>query len=297
MGRDLLASINKVRIAIGPEMDRPTWSWVGFSLMRELSKYFSVSVFSPEEVPKADVILLIKERSPKFLELLAPSTKLIYFPCDSYEDELSIQVDPFLSRSSAIVCHSEKLRSIILKYHQYVFHIEHDAKFVLPVAPSYVGDGPVLWIGFSTYLPIVKEWLELHTFSERLVVLTDKPNLIDLPGSVSQLRWTPRRQFDLMRIAKGGFDIKGDSFNQTIRPPEKIQTFIASGIPAATNSSSTVAEYFRMRGFHLADPSDSNRWFSREYFEETRIFSEHVKESMRLTHIGSSLRNIILEVV
>ena len=281
-------------VAIGPEIDRPTWSWVGFNLMRELSRYFDLLVFKPGgQTPQCDVLISIKEPVSVELWNKQATARVIYIPCDYYESEEQLEADQAIPLYSAILCHSERLVELIRKRNKNVYFIEHDSKYFLPNLKPYKKDGFVLWVGFSRYLNILKEWLSVHPISRQLVLLTDKPHEIAMPGETLQLRWTPRLQYELFTQASAALDIKGLDFNQLNKPPEKLQSYIGSGIPSACNLDSPVVDYFTLRGFNIAPPTDFERWFSLEYYNETVSFAEKLKKSMDLHSIGLQVRDII----
>jgi hypothetical protein len=73
--------------------------------------------------------------------------------------------------------------------------------------------------------------------------------------------------------------------------------FIASGLPLAMNPDSSAAEHLAQMGFELAAPQDTDRWFSREYWEETQNFGSALEELMALKRIGSRYRHLIEQVL
>jgi hypothetical protein len=174
-----------------------------------------------------------------------------------------------------------------------VHTIEHDSKYTLPELATYKKEGPIVWIGFSKYVQILQNWLLENPLKEELIVLTDKPGAIALPGRCSQVKWTPRRQRDIFLVAKAALDIKGDDFNQAMKPPEKLQTFIGSGIPSACNPNTELASYFIRNGFDITQPTDTERWFSREYYGETVRFAAVLRQIMSLDYIGLQMKDII----
>lgn len=63
----------------------------------------------------------------------------------------------------------------------------------------------------------------------------------------------------MMQTEKAALDIKGSDFNQSMKREEKLQTFIASGVPAACNPNAELASYFRNNGYDIAQPGDTER--------------------------------------
>jgi len=283
---------SKTTIAIGPERDQPTWRWVGFDLGRELSKYFNMKFFEKRRIPPCDALILIKEPLPLCLFDRLNLDHVIYFPCDHYRRKEDIEKDRFLERCSCIVSHSKELADTLKRFNPNVFLINHNGKYVLPKMNDYKKDGFVLWIGFSIYIPYLRQWLLKHPLEKELVILTDWPNEERIPGNVTQLRWTPKLQFKLMSSAKAAMDIKGEDFYQWVKPPEKLQTFIASGIPSACNPG-PIRAFLKSLGFGLCAPDETERWFSREYYDDTVQFGRRLREEMSLEKIGRDVKEIV----
>lgn len=279
-------------IAIGPEMDRPTWTWIGFDLARELSKYYDIKVFKNHRVTPCEALIVIKEPLSLYALDLFNLPNIIYFPCDRYRCIEEIEQDPFLKRCSYVVCHSKHLADTIKSFHLHVSLVNHNGKYILPRMNSYKKDGFVIWTGFSLYLPYLRQWLSEYPLENQLVILTDWPGEEYVPGKATQLKWTPRLQFEMMSSAKAAMDIKGDDFNQLNRPPEKLQTFIASGIPSACNPG-PIRTYLKDCGFDLPVPDSADRWFSKEYYDETILFGKRLREEMSLENVGREVKKIL----
>jgi hypothetical protein len=283
-------------VAIGPETDRPTWYWVGFNLARELTKYVNVRIFHHREPPAGDVILALKEPLHWSGEPDPAATPIVYFLADYFMEENHLLDSAFLRQCSALVVHSIQLQELARRVHPHVYLMDHDDKYVLPERAEFREKGHVLWVGFSDYVAVLRDWLVEHPLPYPLVVLTDRPGRFSLPGSVEQLRWTPARQYEYMRTAKGAIDIKGRSFNQRMKPPEKAQTFIASGIPTACNLDSPVYSPSAFSGFRMADASDHGTWFSREYYQATQQYAHVLRNRMSLEVIGRQVMAIVQQV-
>jgi len=288
----------KKTIAIGPETHRPTWTWVGFDLARELSKYYNMRVFSQNGIPPSDAVILIKEPlASNLLDLFNPKN-VIYFPCDYYLSKQDMEQDEFLKRCFAVIAHSKHLAENIKQFNPRVFHVNHNGKYVLPEMNEYKKDGFVLWVGFSLYIPYLKQWLRKHPLDKKqeLRILTDFKNRERVPGNVEQKTWTPKLQFDSMFEAKAALDIKGDDFNQLNRSAHKLEAFIASGIPSACNSG-PIMDYLKEKGLDIPNPDDTKRWFSREYYEETVAFGRKLREEISLINVGLEVKKIIDDIL
>jgi hypothetical protein len=102
--------------------------------------------------------------------------------------------------------------------------------------------------------------------------------------------WSEAAQAQMMRACRAALDIKGQDFNQSTKPPTKSQKFIASGIPFACNADSPMARYFRQRGFHLAQPTDTARLFSHDYWKETRQAGARLREALSFGSVSAVYR-------
>ncbi len=78
--------------------------------------------------------------------------------------------------------------------------------------------------------------------------------------------------------AKAALDIKGQDFRSRHKPPPKAMDFLASGVPLAMNPESSPVEHLARMGFAVPSPLDTQRWFSREYWKETRRFGQALRE-------------------
>ena len=77
------------------------------------------------------------------------------------------------------------------------------------------------------------------------------------------------------------------------KPAAKAQQYVASGVPVAVNSDSYSAEYFLTRGFEVASPDDTDRWLSREYWEETHAAGERLRAATSLEAVAARYRELI----
>jgi len=308
-------------VAFGPVRDRPSWHWVGFDTARELSKHYNVVIYPSvsQTPPRCDVLFVIKSHpSERFVaEALRQQAKLIYCPIDAYRDpdHLTRHRD-FLRTCAMVVVHCERLLPLMRPHCDNTHFVEHHTRYALDEMASYKDSGFVLWIGACEYLPYLVRWLERHPIEHEIKILTnidsDKGReaahalaaAIGLPFEISRQttsiaghrvhQWSERRQAEMMRSCKAAFDVKmTDHFNQYHKPPTKVQQYIASGVPIAVNPDSYSAEYFRVRGFELASPLDSERWLSRAYWEATRLCGEGLRTATSLEAVGARYRALI----
>jgi hypothetical protein len=310
-----------LKIAVGPEIDAPSWNWVGFDMARELAKYFSVKVFA-DTIPACDLVLIIKRRPASIPSGLRH--RIIYFPIDQYESPAAIRDDhEFLRSCGAIGCHSESLIPYLQRYCQQVFFIEHHARYSLPTISPYKKDGYILWIGGIQYIPYLLKWLFYNPVPRPIKLLTnlgdyeaqracfslanDLAIVLDLSSNhingYEAFEWSERLQYHMMLEASAAVDIKGGAWlgsfhwSQYMKPPTKAQKFVSSGIPFATNCDSYCFQYFSRRDFSLATPIDVKRWFSREYWQETAALAAVLREKLSLANIGTQLQKRVLATV
>jgi hypothetical protein len=160
------------------------------------------------------------------------------------------------------------------------------------------------------------EWLRRHPIKNEIKILTDidndrariaasafasnigmkltiQKNAKSIEG-IEIYPWSERLQYEMMVESKAAIDIKMvDQFNQNYKPPTKAQKYIASGIPFAVNKESYSSEYFRKRGFDVVSPNNTNRWFSYEYWKETKAFGEKLRVYTSLENVGTIYKELI----
>jgi len=176
---------------------------------------------------------------------------------------------------------------------------------------DYKNNGFVLWVGGCQYLAAFLGWLQKHPIDAEVKILTDIDKAWSIRGarryaplSLSRKTWSiagcevhpwsEKLQHDMLRECKAAIDVKQvEIFNQYYKPPTKAQKYVGSGIPFAVNPESYSAEYFATRGFLTACPSDSERWFSRDYWEETRRVGLKLREYTSLEAVGSRYKDLI----
>jgi len=307
-------------IAFGPERDVPSWGWVGFDTARELSKYYKIEFFSDfNSIPKADVVVIIKQNcsAQVVAKLKEQGSKVIYCPIDFYQEVRNIRSDGnFIRQCNMILLHSERLLPIFKHYNKEVHFVEHNNKYALPEMASYKEKGFILWVGGCQYVPYLLDWVRKHPIKNEIKILSDIDNeRARLAASVfasnigmkltihkntksiegiEAFPWSERIQHEMMLDAKAAIDIKmTDQFNQNYKPPTKAQKYIASGIPFAVNKESYSAEYFKQRGFEVATPNNTKKWFSHDYWKETKAFGEKLRVYTSLENVGLKYKELI----
>lgn len=305
--------VKRKKIFIGPIKPYPSWAWAGLDLARELSKYYEVSLFfDMPQIKNADVVILVKEPlTEKMLEELRLKAKyIVYVPVDLWlEEEDFLRSVSVLKQVDLVFIHSERLGELLKKHNINSIFVEHHHKYTLKTKVEYKERGKVLWIGGYEYVPLIVDYLEKNNLNFGIDMLTSPDtgeaflgacqrfkllgNTGDLKEHLAPLKnlsfsiWTESLQKTLMEQAKAGFDIKNASFwSQVYKPPTKAQQFISSGIPFACNKESCHYEYFSKRGFEIPEPTNTNRWFSYEYWLETNKFKDMFNELISLSTVG-----------
>jgi hypothetical protein len=296
-------------VAFGPVMpDWGSWEWVGVDVAAALAKCLRVVTFSGLEVPTCEAAVVVKH-SPcvEWLEQLRVRAGVVYCPVDCYGSPADIDNDaPVLRQCARILVHCERLRRYFEPYGP-VEYIDHHIKYAAPVRETYLQNGYVLWVGVRTNLPPLAEWVNAHPLPRELRILTnpETPDQIPDPeefgfrrGQAVRIdRWSKEAHLELLAGAKAALDIKGSDFRARHKPPAKAIDFIASGVPLAMNPDSSAAEHLARMGFEVASPLDTDRWFSPDYWEETRRFGMALRELLSLERIGRRYRRVIEEVL
>lgn len=299
------------RVAFGPELaDWGSWQWAGADIQRELARYFDTASFNAQQDPQGDVVLFIKHVPPVAVAArVARSAAWIYCPVDYYGSAQEIDSDaPTLRMCSRILVHCEWLRKYFEPYAR-VEYIDHHVKFVAPLGERYLGDreGYVLWVGVRSNLSPLVEWVNRHPLPCQLRILMNQenprapPNPAELgfheASAVRVDEWNPERHVALTAGARGAIDIKGNDFRARHKPPAKAIDFIASGVPLAMNPEASSVEHLARMGFDVVSPLDIDRWFSREYWEETRRLGAALRELLSLERVGRRYKRIVEQVL
>lgn len=291
-------------IAIGPEMTSfGSWDWIGPDMIQEIQPQHRLVTFT-ESVPDCDAVLLIKHLPAREdVVALCERCPVIFCPIDRYGSSAEIDGDArFLQRCARIVVHADSLQKYFVPYAP-VEYLDHHVKYVLPSRRAYSTDGPLLWVGVRTNLPPLTAWCHSNQIPGRLLVLTNPEDPGDTPPAsklgfpsgerVEIAVWSPRRHLAALKVARAAFDIKGDDFRARHKPPAKAVDFLASGLPLAVNDGHPAVAQLASLGFDLAGVHDTERWLSREYWDETAAFGAALRELLSRTRVGRRLRRII----
>jgi hypothetical protein len=292
-------------VAVGPVMPGwGSWEWVGRDLRQALSRYYTTTEFGWDEAPQADVVLVVKHPLWSHLRRRLPTeTPVIYCPVDHYGSPAEIQADAaMLSACARVVVHCHKLLRHFAPFAA-AEYVDHHVKYVPREMAQHWPEGAVLWVGVRSNLPYLIEWAQQHPFAWPLEVLTNLEDTSRDPSArelgfpsgcdVRIEPWSPARHLACLSQARGALDVKGDDFRQRHKPPAKALDFLAAGLPLAMNADSSSAEHLARLGFEVADPLDTDRWFSLSYWQETHRFGQALRELLSLERITRRYRHLI----
>jgi glycosyltransferase involved in cell wall biosynthesis len=297
-------TLNIPRVAFGPVAHGwGSWEWIGEDLAAPLGEWFKTETFTADEVPDCDVLVVVKHQVPERLwPHLPPTTRIIYCPVDRYGCAAEIDEDRlWLSRCARIIVHCERLRKYFLPYAP-VEYLDHHVKFA--ISPTQRDPaGPILWTGVRSNVPPLAEWVNAHSLPRPLIILTNPEHASDTldagrfgfhaRNEVQIESWTADRHLGLLKEAAFSLDIKGNDFRQRHKPAAKAIDCIASGLPLAMNVDSSPVEHLSQMGFDVADPEDTERWFSAEYRRDTEQFGSALRELLSLDRIVGRFRQMI----
>ena len=288
-----------MKIAVGPSLHYPSWRWCMNDLIPDLETHHNITVFKKyNELRNLDFNLLIVVKFPPPNELQVEAKKIIYLPIDYFKRESQIaEHSTFLRSCNVIAIHCTRLTNLLIPYCDRIEFINHYDKYTLTTPARFREKGPVIWTGINHYINFVRKWYDKKPRNFQLTVLTNQtkkllPDLRNHPG-LSLHEWSGETQREYFSRAKAGLDVKGSGFHQQTKPPTKIQQLVASGIPTAVNKNSYAWEYFHERGFDLADPDDSKRWFSKTYWKETHDFAPKLHQEISKANVVQSYLNLI----
>lgn len=300
-----MALTNAPRLAIGPAMPGVgSWEWIGTDMADALKGSYETEVFD-DQVPECDVALVVKYLPrQELLETLVSKCRVIYMPVDFFGSAAEIDLHmPFLRRCARIIVHSPSLRKYFQSYCP-VNQLDHHVKYLAPMGRQFVDDGPILWVGMRTNLEPLIAWLHHNEMPAPLHVLTNLEAGEDTSPQrfgfgkqdVTIEAWSPEQHKAACRLARAAIDIKGSEFRQRHKPAAKAIDFVASGLPLAMNEDSSSSRYLRTLGFDIPAATDTARWLSREYWQETRRFGKAISELFSRQRIAKRLSGIIDEV-
>lgn len=295
------------RIAIGPVMPGwGSWDWVGSDVGFTLrQRGFQVESWRMQTgIPEADVVIIVKHPPDRrHFDLAANRSRIIFCPVDHYGSVHEIESDSdWLRRCARVLIHCQSLRRFFEPY-CVVAYMDHHVKFVEKRTEPWREEGFVLWVGVRSNLPALVEWLKGHSLGRELRILTnfDPPRDVVDPGEVGIdshhktqiMQWSPRRHREWAGLAKAAIDIKGDDFRARHKPPAKAIDFIASGLPLAMNIEASAVGHLAELGFDVASPSEPEKWWSKEYHEETMAFGAALRELLSLDRIVNRFQRVI----
>lgn len=294
-------------VAFGPELPGfGSWDWVGHDLVDALGNRFDVVTFRDDPLA-CDILVLIKWR-PEFdvLRRTAARSAIVYCPIDLYGSAAEIDADwRSLRLCRRVVVHCPDLMKYFGSYAP-VESLDHHVKYITPLRESFVEQGPILWTGVWSNLPPLVDWVNAHRLPAELCVLTNLTGQDCVPARTYGFRdesavrienWTPERHRERLSQARAIIDIKGLDFRARHKPASKAIDAIASGVPLAMNADSSSAAYLKTLGFDVAVPEDTDRWLSREYWEQTRACGARLREQLSLAAVANRFAQILDDVL
>jgi hypothetical protein len=285
-----------------------SWDWVGSDLVTALAGDFRTRSFPAWEVPRCDALVVVKHPPPPgWLDRLDRHTAVVYCPVDAFGQAAEIDAAaPWLRRCDRVLVHCERLRRYFEPYTR-VDYLDHHVKFAAAVRDEFRTEGDILWVGVRSNLPPLVGWVNAHPLPAPLDVLTNfedpgrppSPSELGFRGGVAVRvhDWSPRLHTEMTAAARAAIDIKGADFRSWHKPPAKGIDFIASGVPLAMNPDSSTAEHLGRMGFEVADPLDTGRWLSRDYWAETRRFGMALRELLSLERVARRIKRVIDDAV
>ncbi|MCX5679337.1 MAG: hypothetical protein NTZ95_01520, partial [Candidatus Omnitrophica bacterium] len=211
-----------------------------------------------------------------------------------------------------VVLRSQSLVPYFSEYTR-VYLVEHYSKHSLKEANPYKKDGFILWIGRFEHISYVIEFLRGNKLPLPIRFLSNMRtnrksydlgfNLLRQMGLKKEIKkydieeWDTEKQEQLMREAKAALDITGTTFKEIHKPSAKVQQFILSGIPVATNAGCNSYNYLKSKEFNICTPYETKRWLSEIYWEETVRFADKLKDVCSLQQVVDNYKEIISEQI
>lgn len=299
-------------VAFGPISTAQSWAWVGEALALELGRTgWKTSMFHGREEPDdAHVWVFVKARPTE--EVVRTAQRLgirtVYAPIDYYEDERDLRTDALLPEFDLVLAHSEALVPHLAHRCRRVERIEHHVKHGLDTIRPWRERKPtdrIAWIGHTSNLQSLFDWLDDNDDGRRIQkILTlvteakrDLGNQFPMARRMKTLTWSESMHRNVLEKSIAILDIKGNDFQQRMKPPTKAQQYVWSGIPLAMNLDSGPAHWMRLEGLKLADPRDEAMWFSKAYWEKTSVMAQKLRGLLSLERIGARVAALLAELV
>lgn len=295
--------LSRHSVAVGPVIpDVGSWEWVGQDFCDVLAAEFEVHTWT-DRPPDCDLAIVVKYGFGP--QLASSSTRrMIYCPIDAYGSSAEIDLHgPLLRRCNRVILHSDSLRPYFQSYARTEF-LDHAIRYCSDPDQASLQEGPLLWVGHRSHLPLLVERVNQHPLPAPLLVLTnlesESAQAADAgfqSPDVKLMPWSAERHIEWSGKARAAFDVKGMDFRQRHKPPAKAIDFLASGLPFAVNADSVTARQLRSIGFEVASIDDPDRWLSPSYKAETQDFASRVQQSHSQEAIGKKLRAIVRDAL
>ena len=310
---------DKPTILIGPEpsknpLNSGSWKWFGVDLALELSKYYNIiTQKTRDDIKKADCYVVIK--SLEFLKKIQDSGKnnTIYVPVDKLRHATELKL---CAKHAALitVLNNQNLYETHFKNaknNHYAQYIPHHIKYFYDGHSYEERESFIFWQGMQGNYVYVKEYLNQNFIEEniRFAISGKERDPNKYWGTLDYVQWVDGDDYDrihypwieerhaaFMQTCSGFLDIKGTDFHQRYKPPTKVLDAIASGVPTAINDCG-VRDFMASLGMNLAYPTDTEYWFSREYFDLTQQWKEIIRRDFHVEKVALQYKEAIDFVV
>lgn len=300
---------DKPTVLFGPEpsknpLNSGSWKWFGIDLANELSKYYNI-IFqkNAETLKQADCYVVIK--CSKFLQRTS-KLKCVYIAVDKlrYKEEAR-----FVRKCEPdwIVLNNEQFYIDWFKDVSNSLYIPHHIKYFYDGHKFEDRLEYVSWQGMEGNYKYVKEYLEQNYVDVAIrFLLSGKERnasksweYLDYKSGLfrrTHIGWSEERMRNELCHAGGFLDIKGSDFHQRYKPATKVLDALASGVPTAINDCG-IRRYMETLGIELAYPTDTEKWFSRDYYDYTQGLKWRIREEFNVEKIALQYKEVIDQVL
>lgn len=305
-----------MKVYYGPIKPLPSFQWVGKDIFDSIEKdepCFDIQAFARyTDNLKGCTIVVIKDL-PKFSWLIRQrlkNNKIIFIPVDIFRKRRDVIKSFFkLIVFNKILFHNYHL------YKQFFFirntskaFTDHYLKYT--IERSTITAPFVLWIGHQEYIPSLLRVLRRYDLGLPVIGLSDigdkfEASLLDkylcyclksrtISGNNLKIEtWTEERQKTLMSNCRFAIDTKDHKWDHTIKPPTKVQQYLANKIPVIVESQSYAYKHFHSSGFNLMDFDEFKLEKLATYQDKVIKFSRVLEKTLSKDTITRKMVNLI----
>ena len=269
-------------IYVGPESDKPSFSWVSKDIFDTLKDEYNVIYFRAfKEIPKSfdGLVFIIKEMPPLSFFVNNWKSRKIYIPVDFFKSEKHINdASLLLKLFDRIAVHNDLLKRFIDS--ENVSNVDHYVKYLVERKEP---QNRYMWLGVVDYIPDLLRNLSKYPVLSQIphVFLTDLDHLkkslhsvvaegevghnvydVDVTedkvfiGNYCFEQWSESSQRAAFERSAFAVDFKSDRFYHSTKPPTKVQVYLANDVPVFVNDEHYAVEYIRQFGFDCYTMSD-----------------------------------------